>query len=233
MANDAGNSREIAMKYFLLGILFFHCLLGADSEKFTVVEPTEAKKFMAQMRQEMEKVKSVAFCFRQEKHLVLFEDILHLRGWCYVEKPDKIRWEYVAPIRKNIVLCSDEVKVYKGLEEIHSDENQGLQLVYRYILDFFSGKFETEHSPFIGTLKKNDQEPDIYWLELKSQEKLAKFVDHLEMKISKKSCQLVQFFLFEPNGDYTVIEVESYIPNPRLALDLFGKKVIEHFQDGF
>ena len=125
------------MKYLLLGILFFQYLLWADSEKFIVVEQPEAKKFMAQLRQEMEKVKSVAFCFRQEKHLVLFEDILHLAGWCYVEKPYKIRWEYVSPMRKKILLNNDKIKVYKDLKEIPTDENQGLQMVYKYILAFF------------------------------------------------------------------------------------------------
>lgn len=223
----------MAVKYLLVGLWFFHCWLVADSEQFVVVEPTEAEKFIAQIRQETEKVRSVAFCFRQEKHLVLFEDTLHLRGWCYVEKPDKIRWEYVAPLRKRILLCRDEVKVYKGAEEIHVAESQGLQMVYKYILAFLSGRFDMDRSRFISTWRKNDRERDVYWLELKSQGKLTKFVDRMEMKISKQTRQLVQFRLFEPNGDYTVIEVESYLHNPRLCPDLFGKKVIENFQDAF
>jgi outer membrane lipoprotein-sorting protein len=220
------------MKYLLAGMLFFHCLLWADSETFIKVGQAETEQFMTQMRQEMAKVKSVAFCFRQEKHLVLFEDVLHLRGWCYVEKPDKIRWEYVSPIRKKIVLCGDEVKVYKGLEEIHAEESQGMQMVYRYILAFFSGKFEIDQTHFILALKKSERDQDIYLLEMTSQGKLSQFVAHMAMKISKKSSQLVQFLLVEANGDYTVIEAESYTLNPQLFPGLFGKKVIENFQDG-
>ncbi len=220
------------MKYLFI-ILAFEYFLILNAENFMVVEQPEAKIFMEQLHQEMKKVKTVAFEFQQEKQLVLFEDTLFITGWCYVEKPGKIRWEYTSPIRKKILLCNDSVKIYKGSEEISSGESQGLLTVYRYILSFFDGKIDVDNSNFVYTLKKNREDQDIFLIEMKSQGKLTQFIDHIEMKISQKASRLVQFLLFEPNGDYTVIKVSSYILNPQLTHDLFDKKVIEKFQDGF
>ncbi|NUM36450.1 MAG: outer membrane lipoprotein carrier protein LolA [Candidatus Brocadiae bacterium] len=221
------------MKYLLSAILIFQYFLIADTEKFAAMNPVDAKIFMDQLRQEMQKVKTIAFDFYQEKHLVLFDDALHLKGWCYVEKPNKIRWEYISPIQKKILLCNDKIRVYKGLEEISLEENQGFLLVYKYILGFFEGTFSIDTSHFICTLKQAKEDQDIFLVEMKSQGKLTQFIDHIEMKISKKASRLIEFLLFEPNGDYTRIGVGSYILNPRLSPGLFDTKIIKEFQDGF
>jgi outer membrane lipoprotein carrier protein len=209
--------------------------MAEEAERFAVDE-AEATALLETLRKNMSHMVTLACRFRQEKHLEMFEDVIRFEGWCYLHKPNQIRWEYSEPLKKIIVLKQDKIAVYKVVspeskKEIATQEHEYLKTVYGYIMAFFQGNFVVHDKNFQFSVEKSKKGE--YFLLLKGQHKLQKFIARIVMKIATNHKEIQEVFIYEPGGDYTYIHFHSFVVNPQFVSDLFLGKLIGNFADGF
>ena len=204
-------------------------------EPYQELTKQETRQFLQTVERNLASIRTLACRFRQVKHLQLFADAMKMKGCCYIEKPDGIRWEYFAPLRKTIILQNRSLHVFKTAdsrqaEKVNVGNSQYLKTVYGQIILFFQGRFQTETSQFTLSVGRGHED---YLLRCIPQQELQKFVKRIEIKIAANHRDITAVIIYEPRGDHTVIHFYSFVYNPVFHARLFRQKTLGKFEEGF
>ena len=227
--------KQAILKIFWV-LTILQMTIAAQPQSSQPLGDQESRAVLLNIEKSMRQVHSLACRFTQEKHLQIFADVLQMQGWCYINKPDQIRWEYFSPLRKAIILNKSDLKIFKpdvsgNKYQRTGQEKQYMQIVYRYIMKFFCGKFSSQDDNFYIII--NRKSSGGYFLILRSRGKFQKIISRIVLQIPENYQGINSVAIHEPEGDYTLIKLHSFVINPKFKQGLFNGKMLESWQSGF
>lgn len=148
--------------------------------------------------------------FKQEKHILLFDDVIESQGRFVFKKPDHVRWEYTSPHKSVLVIRGDEgekwTETTRRVESFQLSEDRGLDAVVAQLFTWFKGEF---------TKLKDDYEVEILErspTKLKmtpKSEAVKKFIACIEVAFAEKDEAIASVKIIEPGDDYTLYSFQD------------------------
>lgn len=143
--------------------------------------------------------------FKQEKHIMLFDEIIESSGRFVFRKPNNVRWEYEKPHQSILVISSDGgqkwTETTKKVEKFKLSDDRGLDAVVKQLFTWFKGEFTklgddydveiAERSP---TKLKMTPKKDI----------VKKFIAGIEVEFTEKDAAIASVKITEPGDDYVL-----------------------------
>ena len=189
------------MKRYILYIIC--CLLSVTLSAQGLSEQEIIQKMAAAAGE----IRTVQCDFTQTRHTKLLKKEQVSEGRMSCQLPDKLRWEYLKPRAKTILLDNSKSLPSRGGME---------DSMARMIMNSVTGKSMTDSTTFLVTA---EEKPTEYVAILVPQRKemkrvFAKLVLHFDIKQS--TVTMVE--LHEKNGDRTVIELHNIHINEELRI---------------
>ena len=189
------------MKRYILYIIC--CLLSVTLSAQGLSEQEIIQKMAAAAGE----IRTVQCDFTQTRHTKLLKKEQVSEGRMSCQLPDKLRWEYLKPRAKTILLDNSKSLPSRGGME---------DSLARMIMNSVTGKSMTDSTTFLVTA---EEKPTEYVAILVPQRKemkrvFAKLVLHFDIKQS--TVTMVE--LHEKNGDRTVIELHDIRLNEELRV---------------
>lgn len=189
------------MKRYILYIIC--CLLSVTLSAQGLSEQEIIQKMAAAAGE----IRTVQCDFTQTRHTKLLKKEQVSEGRMSCQLPDKLRWEYLKPRAKTILLDNSKSLPSRGGME---------DSMARMIMNSVTGKSLTDSTTFLVTA---EEKPTEYVAILVPQRKemkrvFAKLVLHFDIKQS--TVTMVE--LHEKNGDRTVIELHNIRINEELRM---------------
>lgn len=177
--------------------------------------------FVAEVEAAAADVHSLSCRFVQERHLAIFAQPVVFQGTLDLVRPDRLRWEFTAPI--------PSVLVFNGKSGLHCNDQaapQHFDLTSDPIMRMVAQQLWTWLDGRYGTLAEE------YRLQLVApatiaitprKAQVAEFIDHITIFFDPATKQPRKVEIVEPGGDLTRILFRDYRLNPSLAEALFAQ----------
>lgn len=179
----------------MLAVLFF---ILQSSFSCITAQPLSEQEIIQRMAAAAGEIRTVECNFTQTKHTKLLKKEQVSKGKMSCQLPDKLRWEYLSPRAKTILLDnSKSLPTRNGMEES----------VARLIMNSVTGRSLTDSSMFQVTAEEKPTEYVATLIPLRKEMKriFTKLVLHFDLKQST----VTKVELHEKNGDQTVIELHD------------------------
>jgi outer membrane lipoprotein-sorting protein len=173
------------------------------------------------IRAAAQQVKSIRAEFVQKKEMKILTRPLVSAGVFYYVAPDKIRLEYVSPVKSILRMNA------KGIQRLFWRDDRfvkdtaisvdALQVVYRDIRNWLNGDFSANKS-FASAL---DQGPPAKIVLTPKDAAMKQFLDRIEIGLAARPGVLESITLSEGNAATTRIEFKSASLNQALPENLF------------
>jgi len=187
------------------------------------VQPARAEAlndFLARVETRAAATRAFACDFRQERRLAIFAKPVVFSGKLYLARPDRLRWEFTAPIASLLILdgktgrrCGEG----SPSSEFNLERDPVMRLVAGQLRTWTNGNYRDLLGEFALELASG---PSLILKPRK--EGLASFLNRIVVVFDSDSLQPARVEIHEEGGDRTVISFSSYRLNPELAPELFS-----------
>ena len=179
----------------MMAVLFF--LLPASL--FTLsAQPLSEQEIIQRMAAAAGEIRTVQCEFTQTKHTKLLKKEQVSKGKMSCQLPDKLRWEYLSPRAKTILLDNSKSHPTRGGME---------ESIARLIMNSVTGRSLTDSNMFHVTA---EEKPTEYVATLIPQRKeMKRIFTKLVLHFDLKQSTVTEVELHEKNGDQTVIELHD------------------------
>lgn len=184
---------------------------------FSALASQTEDELLLKLKDEAQKIQSVASNFTQEKHLAMFDEVLISEGRFAFKKPGSLRWEYTAPFRSGFLLQDGKGKEWDDATETTRnftlDASPAMSMVASQIMAWTTFDIDWLKSRY--KIKQLTTSPIA--LELKPRSEIAKeFLAHLVVSFTPDNSAINSLELHETDGDFTKISFTA----PQLNSDL-------------
>ena len=87
-------------------LIIIHPLYSQNSQPINL---DEQKEILQTITQKLSSVKNLKAKFKQSRHMEILINPLVCEGYCYFEKPDKLRWELIKPYQSILIYNANSV----------------------------------------------------------------------------------------------------------------------------
>lgn len=206
----------------LLALLSAPASLQAGETSRTPLLPAETETVLQALKQAAEDVRTVRSDFVQEKRLRVFSGIMRSEGRMYLEKPDKLRWEYLAPGRSGFAVNGGRAQRWSEFEpasESFALEDDPLsKAVSQQLLAWAGVDLERLGTRF--AMVAEQAEPPVLRLTARD-ERLGGYLRELRIHFASDLRSVTRVELHEPGGDATVLEFMNTRLNEPLPEGIF------------
>ncbi len=149
-------------------------------------------------------VRSLRVGFVQEKHLLMFDDMVRAEGQCCFVRPDKVRFEITAPFRSVLVSSGEEAAKYEhldgGWERLELPHPDAVLAVTSQIAAWMGGDFTSQEERYALTGYDGPRPR----LELRPKGSfLAGRIEVIEVVFDAGLTRIDEVILREPGDDFT------------------------------
>ncbi|WP_339758081.1 outer membrane lipoprotein carrier protein LolA [Algoriphagus aquimarinus] len=200
------------MSFLVNLILFISLSIPALSQE-------QDTDFAKKLQDHYKTVKSISADFTQSKQSLLFDEALVSKGVFYYEKPDKIRWEQLAPSANYFILNKEEVIQFDG-ESVKKSTGLNMQMsIFRqFILSTVDGSILNDPS-FEKRFQSKNGEMRISLVPL--DKRMAKRLVKIELTFDEKTLVLDQLKMYENQDDSTEISFTNQKINTSIPASIF------------
>lgn len=209
-------------------LIFGFCTLIFTTASHTVkhVDFVEVKDIAVLKEKIVEKAKnthSVQCDFIEEKHFVMFGDVLLSEGAYFFKEDAQHRWDYSSGQYQSFVIKGNKAFVKKQNETkpYRLNQNPSFQLVNELFQEVWNGVlfntvsfdfhyYENEHTYMVQLVP--------------SEQRLIDQFGNIDLYFSKIDYGLIGIKVMEYNIDYTVIKLQNRVLNNKLEDALFDLK---------
>lgn len=203
------------MKSLYLSLLFL-LMFSATASTAETDEQT-----LARLQAEAAEVETLASNFIQEKHLEIFNDVLITHGRFYYQRPDKLRWELLKPVKTGFVLNGESGRRWherSGNQESFTIERDPvMNIVARELLAWT--RVDLEELAGRYAIRVDSHAP--VRLHLTPLTDTAGFLEFLKIEFAPAAGYVHQVEVHEPGGDFTRIRFTDTRANETLEQELF------------
>lgn len=190
---------------------------SAEVQQVPAYEGLEA--FLAAIQEKAAGVTSFSCSFLQTRHMAMFAKPVKFSGRLVVAKPDKLRWEFLAPIPSALlfngnkgVRCNDQAPPVSF--DLQSDPV--MHVVARQLWLWLRADYVHLHEQY--RLRLSGPET----LEVTPLDSgMAKYISKVDLLFDLATGHPRQVTIMEPGGDLTEIDFDAYTVNPQLSLAVF------------
>jgi outer membrane lipoprotein-sorting protein len=217
-----------------LAALLTVCGLPAAGQGQKPLPDAECRALLKQMSVRLIANSTLAARFVQERHLVLFDDVIRSRGFCYYQSPGRIRWEFVDPYASIVLMLeTGEVEKFDVVEgravRAGTEGAEVLAEVLERITRWMHGDIEPILRDFAFSLYPGPA----YRLVLRPLSKsLAAMLPRIEFEIDPRNDLVQAVTLWENEQNFTVIRFLDQRTNGALPDRLFDVKLPKIFGPG-
>lgn len=222
--------RKYVIIYILIA-LFPLTGFAESADRGERLTETACKEILQKMARKLSVNKSLKARFVQERHLVLFGDVLRSEGFLYYQNPGRVRWEFTKPYGSiTIMLENGEVEKFDVVDgrtvKVATGARKVLAEVLSQITNWQKGDMAQAVEEFDVLLYRGAKGKETgYTLILKPLAKgMAKILKQLEFKIDRDSFLAHSVSLRENKDDYTVIYFYEQKIDDTFPVDLFNLK---------
>lgn len=171
------------------------------------------------IRREAAQIKTIRANFVQEKHLKILSRPLISKGLFYYERPGSLRWEYLSPIRRILIMHGGRVDKYTyGQNGFRKDSGlslQAMQVVMEEMGRWIGGRFtdSPEFSASLDSCRKIVLRP--------RNKALAAIISRIELVPSDRPGVIQSVTIYEGRDSFTRIIFKNVRVNEDLKDDLF------------
>lgn len=156
------------------------------------------------LKSKAESVDRLACDFTQEKHLALFDDTLVSTGRFAFEKPDKLRWEYLAPFKSGFFLNGEAGREWDeatgASRDFTLDSSPAMAMLARQIMAWTTFDIRwLEEQYEMRVLQKG---PVVFQLTPRD-EAARQFISHMTVTFTPDGDALERMEIHEADGDFT------------------------------
>lgn len=176
---------------------------------------------LAQLQRLAADVDTLQSDFVQEKHLAMFQEVLHSRGRFYFARPDRLRWELTEPVAAGFVLDGGKGRRWNARsgrqEPFELSREPVLQLVAEQLFAWAGADFERLRRSYrIAVVQRT---PVV--LKLEPLAGAGGYLDHLRVAFAEDGRHVAMVEVHEQGGDFTRIRFVGATVNAPLRGNLF------------
>jgi outer membrane lipoprotein-sorting protein len=185
-------------------------------------KPAARAPALARLEQVAATVNTLSGDFVQEKHLAVFREVMTSKGRFYLQKPDRLRWELLTPVRSGFVIRGSKGRRWNDLtgrtEAFSADKDPILKIVADQLFSWASADFgRLEKQYRISVL---EDRPVLLRLEPRG-EAMGSYLEYLVIQFAADDRHVKSVEVHEKGGDFTGIRFVNTQVNGPLAADLF------------
>lgn len=216
------DNKRLIITYF---ILIFLITLSASADP-SIEKKNNLAPFIEEIRKKSQQIHTLHCHFTQEKDLSVFAKPIVFKGILVLQRPDKLRWEFTAPVPSALLFngnqgqrCDENNRV----DRFAIDSDPAMKVVASQLLSWLNGEYNTLQNSYSFSL----QEPGV--LLLKPLQKQAKeYIDSVTIHFENDNLQPQSVLIKEEDGDSTHIIFSNHQFNPSLPPSTFRQcKTIE------
>jgi outer membrane lipoprotein-sorting protein len=196
------------MKKFLIVFLILFCISNAKA----AVSDNPFERFST--------IISIKAQFKSERFVQISKKPLISRGNLYFKRPNKLKWEYINPIRHSFVFDGSKtfIEQYddKGVKTLKDISKQREAKAAEY-LNMFVGMDASKIGQYYDIKAQNDGV-----LLYPKDNSSNQIIEYIQISFSKKIAAVSAVEIFYKNGDKTVISFTDIILNQNFADDIFN-----------
>lgn len=169
-----------------------------------------------------EHVQTIQSEFVQIKKLSVFASELRSRGMMVLEKPDRLRWEYLEPSVSGFIVDGENAIRWSELspapERFAIDDDMAAKIVAEQLLAWASVDLERLQGAFEISVEQAN--PPVLKLTPRS-ERLAGYLQEITITFSEELSIVHQVRIVERDGDSTLLQFENVVVNEPLPDNIF------------
>lgn len=183
----------------------------------------EAEDVLARIRQEASKVKSIQSTFTQTKKLSVFASEMHSTGRMLLEKPDRLRWEYLEPSESGFMVDGERAMRWSELsdepERFAIDDDMAAKIVAEQLLAWASVDLNRLRRTFEIAVEQTS--PPVLKLTPRS-ERLGEYLQQITISFAPELNTVRTVRITERDGDSTLLEFSEVRVNEPLPEGAFA-----------
>lgn len=205
-----GCNKAFSFHIFTFFSVTLCCIFGlACNAAAQKVEEDELSHFLHKIETASDSFTSFNAKFRQEKELSLFSKPMVFHGEIIVQRPDKLRWQFTAPVPSVLLLDGKRgMRCSKGAPPVEFDlaTDPVMRSVAEQLWLWLGGDYVRLKESF--AIEKTGPAT----LTIKPKDKgVAGFIETVTIAFDEKSMQPRRVEIAEPGGDLTRLLFTSYI----------------------
>jgi len=217
------------LKFVSLALLLILLIPGAanagtgENRNNNPVSQERKRQIIKSIEEHLHTLKTLRAEFIQERHVALFLDVLKSKGLLYFERPDKLRWELTEPYR-TIMLFNDRNVAKFRIEKGKMDKaSVGMEDLLRGVLGQIISILKGDFGNSMEAYNMEVFEGENYLLRLlPKSERMAESIQTLELYFDKKTLNMSQIIIREPQNDFMKIIFSNQRINETLNNELFN-----------
>lgn len=208
------------MRIYVAWSLVLVVLLATSSLAKEV--PGLPAEVLKQLEGSAAKVNTVASDFVQEKHLSVFQEVLLSKGRFYLEKPARLRWEYLEPMNSGFSVDGKKGKRWtedkNKVSSFDVRQDPAMAIIADQMLSWASVDLSRLTKDFVLSLES--REPVVVIL-TPAREGVRQYLELIRLKFAKDATHITEVEVREKDGDFTRIRFYNTRVNPTLPSNLF------------
>ena len=206
--------KEISV--LLIGLLLCSVSLSAQYQKATDAQKNEVIEKITKASEDMNTMQGD---FTQVKELSFMDDKMTSEGKIYYKKPNKIRWEYIKPMK--YVFSSDGQKISMGDKSMPANSSKMFGEISKVMAGGVSGSGLVNSPDFDSQFMVGK---DDYQIILTPKKKEIKdLFSAIQLYIGKADSRIRSVELVEKSGDKTTITLKNVKVNAAIDDKLFSE----------
>lgn len=192
----------IRLLLVLLAMMFSWPLLGQ-----TKLTAEQQKQIIAKIDQTASAMKGMQCDFVQTKRMKLLSKEMQSKGIMYFKRPNKLRWQYIAPYDYTFILNGDKVQIKssKSTKNIDVQGNKMFRQITNIILNSVTGGSLKSSSDFTVEVYKKD---NTYFAKLFPKKKeLKQLYQVIEIYFDSALTMVNSVRMVEKTGDETRVNL--------------------------
>ncbi len=202
------NKVRICHSFIIYGVVLCYTLFLACNTFAENIEEDDLSLFLHKIEKASDSFTSFHANFRQEKELSLFSKPMIFYGEIIVVRPDKLRWQFTAPVPSVLLLDGDKgVRCSEGAQPVEFDltTDPVMRSVAEQLWLWLGGDYTRLKESFAieksgaATLTITPKDDDV-----------ARFIEMVGITFDESSMQPRRVEIVEPGGDLTRLLFNNY-----------------------
>jgi outer membrane lipoprotein-sorting protein len=181
----------------------------------------DSQELIQNITEQQKKIQTLIANFLQKKETRLVKDPLLSSGSMKFKRPDRIHFIYKNPEPMEIALDRKTIWIYtpqnSQVEKYSLTRGKKMAPYLDPIIGIFQKPFRSLAEEYTISYQGAEGEGKLHFLLLPKEEKIKKFLSHVDLRIDKISGSILRFMMVEVNGDHLTLEFKDLQFNPPLT----------------
>lgn len=199
-------------------MLLTSCVMATAQTKLTAAEQQMIIKKVESASQTM---KSMQCDFTQTKTMKLLKKDMQSKGVMFFQRPDRLRWQYIAPYDYTFILDGDKVHLrsQRSSQQINVQQNKVFRQITSIILNSITAGSLKSNADFSVELYKQDT--SYYARLLPKKKELKQIYRWIEIYFNPRLTMVSSVKMLEKTGDVTTVKLQNVKTNIKIDAQQF------------